>query len=662
MSKANSDFLPLPGFVRVAVVSPDLRVADVAFNTAAMVHAMKQLAGEGVQLAVFPELGLTGYTAADLFYQPSLREAAESAAGDLANAACETGVALIAGLPVEILGRLYNAAVLITADGPVGIVPKCFLPNANEFYEERWFARGETLPVTEIEFCGRTVPVGTDLVFRAIEQPSVVVGIEICEDLWAVQPPSGPLALAGATIIANPSASDELLGKAAYRKSLVAQQSARCLAAYLYASSGPGESSTDLVYAGHGIIAENGQILAETDRFEFATTWSIADIDVEFLVSERVRNSSFSAESSAGSYRLIEFSLPSRLTDAEIPVLCRPLSARPFVPENDRDREAHSREVFAIQSAGLATRLRHLDGLRPVLGLSGGLDSTLAVLVCIEALKKLNRPASDVLAISMPGPGSTGHTQTNARELAAALGVELREIPIHDAVAGHLRDIGHPEDTFDVTYENAQARERTQILMNVANQVSGIVIGTGDLSESTLGWCTFNGDHMSMYHVNSGVPKTLVRYVIQWVAGTHDGSRMQGILLSICDTPITPELLPLSGDGALVQKTEDTLGSYELHDFFLYHVIRRMARPRRVFALACLAFDGVHSQQTILTTLKTFYRRFFGSQFKRSSMPDGPKVGTVALSPRGDWRMPSDASPVLWLAECEALDESISRS
>lgn len=648
-------------FVRVAVVAPNLRVADVAFNTAEMITVMRALANDGVRLAVFPELGITGYTCADLFYQPPLREAAEVAVIDLCEAASETGVCVVAGLPVEIHGRLYNAAILIDTDGVVGIVPKSFLPTSNEFYEERWFTRAENLCIGEMEFAGSTIPVGADLIFQADAYPDFRLGIEICEDLWTVHPPSGALALAGATVVANPSASNELLGKSGYRRALVTQQSARCISAYLYASAGPGESSTDLVYSGHCMIAENGHVIAEGPRFQMTSTWTVADIDLDFLVTERLKNSSFSADAAPESARIVSFSLgePRQTNPASTPALKRKLTKRPFVPDDETNREAHCCEIFAIQSSGLCTRLNHLPNMRPVIGLSGGLDSTLALLVCIEALKALGRPASDVLAVSMPGPGSTSHTQSNASLLAETLEVEFREIPIHAAVTQHLKDLSHPDGKFDVTYENAQARKRTQILMDLANQAGGIVVGTGDLSEAALGWCTFNGDQMSMYHVNISVPKSLVRYVIEWAASKTTNSTLAETLRSICDTPITPELLPLAADGGLIQKTEETLGSYDLHDFFLFHVIRRHSSPRKVFTLATLAFDGIFDQAVILATLRTFYSRFFASQFKRSAMPDGPKVGTVALSPRGDWRMPSDAAPALWLEECNELEREL---
>lgn len=644
-------------FIRVAVVSPELRVADVTFNVKQIRDALDALGKQGVRLAIFPELAITGYTCADLFFQPTLRDAAEAAVAPLTEAVKTSGVSAVVGLPIEIGNRLYNAAMLIDENGPAGIVPKSYLPSSNEFYEERWFSRAGVLDEQIVEFGGMLVPVGADLLFRAESDPHFCLGIEICEDLWSVEPPSGGLALAGAMVIANPSASDELLGKADYRRSLVVQQSARCLATYLYASAGPGESSTDLVYSGHCIIAENGGSLAETTRFEPLTTWAIADIDVDFLVSERLKSSSFSATAPNSAYRVISFALgrPEHVGDGR--TLMRKISPSPFVPEREIDRGAHCSEVFAIQSAGLATRLRHIPGVRPVIGISGGLDSTLALLVCIEAMKKTHRNPSEILAVSMPGPGSTSLTQTNARALADLLGVEVREIPIHQAVQSHLRDIGHADDNYDTTFENAQARERTQILMDLANQVGGIVVGTGDLSEAALGWCTYSGDHLSMYHVNIGVPKTLVRYVIEWVGTQTSNNALATTLRSIGATPITPELLPLSADGDLVQRTEDTLGSYELHDFFLFHTVRRNARPRKVFALACHAFQGRFEPTLVLETLKTFYRRFFSNQFKRSAMPDGPKVGTVALSPRGDWRMPSDARADLWLAECDSLSK-----
>ncbi|MGH8046375.1 MAG: NAD(+) synthase, partial [Chthoniobacterales bacterium] len=469
--------------------------------------------------------------------------------------------------------------------------------------------------------------------------------------LWAVAPPSGPLALAGASLILNPSASDELLGKSEYRRDLVRQQSARCLAAYAYAGAGPCESSMDMVFSGAGLLAECGQVLAEAGRFDFEGGITTADFDMQRITHERLANSSFSAADAQG-MRKISLTLGDL---AETGTLRRPVLPRPFVPDSESERAAHCHEIFSIQATGLARRLLHTGSKKLVLGLSGGLDSTLAALVCIRALEKLGRPASDLLAVVMPGPGSTERTQKNAAALAAALGAECRTIPIHAAVAQHLTDIGQPADLHDATYENAQARERTQILMDLANRERGIVVGTGDLSEAALGWCTFNGDHMSMYHVNAGVPKTLVKHLVQWCADEVFDEPARTLLLDIVATPISPELLPLGEGAALVQKTEETVGPYELHDFFLFQMIRNGFGPAKIVALAGIAFDGRFASDEIRRWLKVFYTRFFANQFKRSSMPDGPKVGTVALSPRGDWRMPSDAVAAAWLTELDAL-------
>ncbi len=637
------------GFLRCAVVTPELRVADVAFNVEATCAALRELAEEGVTLAVFPELGLTGYTCADLFFQPSLVEAAEEALMSLADAVAETGVAAVVGLPLTVESRLYNCAAVVTVDGVAGIVPKTWLPTTGEFYEERWFARADTLSVDEVAVGAAVVPIGTDLIFVDPADGRLRLGIEICEDLWGAEPMSGPLATAGATVIANPSASDEVLGKAGYRRELVRQQSARCLAGYLYSSAGPGESSTDVVYSGHSLIAECGTDLAETERFQFGTTWAIADLDLDHVRADRVGNSSFAASAAEDSWRLV----PLRLDEREAGgALRRHVARTPFIPAAGERRAADCREIFAIQSTGLARRLRHTGAKTAVIGVSGGLDSTLALLVTIRALAAAGLDAAAVVAVVMPGPGSSDRTQGNAQKLAESVGADVRVIPIGDAVEQHLRAIGHPDGQHDATYENVQARERTQLLMSVANQTGGIVVGTGDLSELALGWCTYNGDQMSMYHVNAGVPKTLVRYLIEWCADEVFEGEVVGVLRDIVDTPISPELVPTAGG---VQETESAIGRYLLHDFFLYHAVRLRERPAKVFALAREVFDGEFADDEIRETLRTFYRRFFANQFKRSAMPDGPKVGTVALSPRGDWRMPSDASAELWLAELEQL-------
>ncbi|MCS7060811.1 MAG: NAD(+) synthase [Anaerolineae bacterium] len=643
------------GFVRVAAVTPETRVADVDFNTSAVITALHQAARRGCRLALFPELCITGYSCADLFNQAILLHEARAALPRIAEAADKAGIAAVVGLPLEVDGRLYNCAAFLCGGRVIGVVPKSFLPTTNEYYEERWFTAALRAARQTVLFDGQATPFGPDMLFEADNVPSCVIGIELCEDLWAVNPPSGAMALAGATVLLNPSASDEVLGKADYRRDLVRQQSARCLAAYVYAAAGPGESTTDVVFGGHSMIAENGALLAEAERFRFDTQVIVADVDVQRLVAERLRNSSFSAAGGAHDFRLVSFTLPDPLAGAEPPDLLRPLAQMPFVPADRARRAYHCREIFSIQSTGLAKRLKHVGVKTVTLGISGGLDSTLALLVTIKAFDTLGLNRAGIVAVTMPGFGTTARTRDNAQRLAEQVGVTLRLIPITDAVRQHFKDIGHDETIHDVTYENAQARERTQILMDLANKLGGLVVGTGDLSELALGWATFNGDHMSMYHVNAGVPKTLVRYLIEWAADAEFSGETSAILRDIIAMPITPELLPLGEGGALQQETEATIGPYLLHDFFLFYTLRYGFAPRKVFYLARRAFDGVYAPREILRWMKVFYARFFSQQFKRSAMPDGPKVGTVALSPRGDWRMPSDAAGALWIAELEAI-------
>lgn len=643
------------GFVRVAAISPELRVADVRFNTAQIVEALGAAAARGARLALFPELCITGYSCADLFDQTLLREAARSALLEVAGATARLGIAAVVGLPFAVQGRLYNCAALAAEGRVLGLVPKSFLPNSNEYYEGRWFTPAERCGVQAVELAGAEVPFGAGLLFSADNLPGCTIGIEICEDLWSVSPPSEDMALAGATVLLNPSAGDELLGKVDYRRALVCQQSGRCLAAYLYAGAGPGESTTDVVYSGHSLIAENSTLLAETERFQFSTQLAVADLDVQRLAHERLRSSSFSAACPRQAHRVVHFHLPQPSAQGAEPRLLRPLSQTPFVPADPAQRARHAREIFHIQSTGLAKRLRHTGLSSVTLGISGGLDSTLALLVCVRAFDILGLDRRGIVAITMPGFGTTERTRSNAERLAGFLGVTLRRIPIVDAVRQHFRDIGHDEAVHDLVYENAQARERTQILMDVANQIGGLVVGTGDLSELALGWATYNGDHMSMYHVNAGVPKTLVRYLVEWAAESEFTGEAAEVLRDICATPITPELLPPDGNGALQQRTEAAIGPYALHDFFLHYTVRFGFSPRKVFFLARQAFAGLHEPADILRWMAVFYRRFFSQQFKRSAMPDGPKVGSVALSPRGDWRMPSDASSALWVQELEEL-------
>ena len=628
------------GFVRVAAVSPELVLGDVAKNVTIIAREARTLAERGCRLVVFPELSLTGYSCADLFHTTTLLDASVKGLAELVQVTEDLPCVLVVGLPLRVQDRLYNMAAVLAKGRLLGLVPKSFLPNSSEFYERRWFSPAHTLAVSTLRLNDQDVAIGTKLLFEALDVPGFVLGVEICEDLWTVIPPSGHLALAGALVLANPSASTEALGKAPYRRHLVVQQAARCLAAYVYAGAGAGESTTDVVYSGHCLVAENGILLGETERFSFETRAIVTDVDLHHLAHERLKSSAFRDEAGSMDFRRVAFSLGTALGGAD--TLLRSISAHPFVPSGKVDRAAVCEEIFAIQSTGLARRLKQARAKTAVLGLSGGLDSTLALLVMLEALRRAGMPMTAALTVTMPGFGTTARTRGNAEKLAEALNIELRTISIHEAVHQHFADIGHSETQHDATYENSQARERTQILMDLANKTGGIVVGTGDLSEAALGWCTFNGDHMSMYHVNSGVPKTLVRYLIEWCAAGPFADKAGAILLDIADTPITPELLPLAADESLQQKTEDTIGPYELHDFFLFHFVRHGSNAEKIRWLAAQAFAGKYDDETIAQWLAVFFKRFAQNQFKRSSVPDGPKVGSVALSPRGDWRMPSD--------------------
>lgn len=645
---------PAADFLRIATAAPELRVADISFNVGHHEACLRRAAAEGASLVLFPELSLTGYTCGDLFSQAILHERARAAAVELAALTAKLGVHAVVGLPLVHHGRLYNCAAVLGAGRVLGFVPKVFLPTTAEYYEERWFTSAAGMGPAEVDVGGERVPLASELLF---EDPvsGCTFGIEICEDLWTVKPPSGDLCLAGANLILNLSASNELLGKSAYRRDLVRQQSARCMTAYAYAGAGPGESSTDVVFSGHCLIAENGSMLAESERFKFDSQLIYADIDVGRLLHERLCNSSFSAGSATVAFRRVPVRL-ARPAPAQNPLgRLRPNSPHPFVPRDSAARAATCREIFAIQSTGLAKRLKHTGAKTVVLGISGGLDSTLALLVTARAFDLLGLDRKGILAPTLPGFGTTQRTRSNAEQLVEHLGATLRVIPIEAAVRQHFKDIGHDPAIHDVTYENAQARERTQILMDLANKVGGFVVGTGDLSEAALGWCTFNGDHMSMYHVNSGVPKTLVRYLVEWCADAEFTGATAQVLHDIVATPISPELLPVNAKGAQQQQTEDVVGPYELHDYFLYHTVRLGNRPAKILYLAEMAFGEKYPRATILRWLEVFVRRFFTQQFKRSAMPDGPKVGSVALSPRGDWRMPSDASAAEWLAEIATL-------
>lgn len=647
-------------FVRVASAAPELRVADVDFNASQMSTAMEVAAKRGASIILFPELSLTGYTCGDLFTQSLLLKRALESLQALAVDTEKFGIHAIVGLPLALNGRLYNCAALIGGGAVLGIVPKQFLPTTGEFYEERWFTSGAKLTPARVDMGDHAVPIASNLLFVANNLPGCTLGIEICEDLWAVEPPSGGQALAGATLIFNPSASNELLGKSTYRRELVRSQSARCLAAYVYSSSGPGESSTDLVFSGHCMVAENGSMLSESERFHFDSQIIYADIDLDRILHERLCNSSFSATTSTVDFQQVCFDCPV-LSKAQHPLgSLRPNSPAPFVPADPAVRASTCREIFAIQSTGLAKRIRHTGVKAVVIGISGGLDSTLALLVAMHSFDMLGLNRKGIVAVTMPGLGTSQRTKSNAEALVNGLGAELRVVAIHEAVKLHFKDIGHDPAVLDATYENAQARERTQILMDLANQCGGLVVGTGDLSEAALGWCTFNGDHMSMYHVNVGVPKTLVRYIIEWCADAEFSGPVSAVLRDICATPITPELLPMGADGQQQQLTEDIVGPYELHDYFLYQMIRHGQRPAKILYMAEQAFGAKYDRAIILRWLEVFVRRFFSQQFKRSAMPDGPKVGSVALSPRGDWRMPSDASAAEWLTEIDTLRRSAS--
>ena len=634
------------GFLKAATLSPSLRVADCAYNTSQILSQLKDAAARGVRLAVFPEFCLTGYTCGDLFLQRTLQQGALDGLQTLLDASRELDVVALVGLPLLVRGKLYNCAAVLCGGRLLGLVPKTYLPNYGEFYEKRQFTPGST-EVETVTVCGQEVPFGTSLLFRCRQMPSFVLGVEICEDLWSALPPSTFHALAGATVIANLSASDETVGKAEYRRTLVSNQSARLLCGYLYASAGHGESTQDMVFAGHDLIAENGTLLAETSPFEGG--WAETELDCQRMESERARNTSF--EPSTVGYLTVDFDL----TLTETP-LSRWVDPTPFIPHDERRRAERCELILKMQADGLAKRLEHAHAKTAVIGISGGLDSCLALLVAVRAMKQLGRPASDVLAVTMPCFGTTRRTRSNAEILCDELAVSFTEIDIANTVHSHFKDIGQDEQMLDVTFENGQARVRTLELMDTANRTGGLVVGTGDLSELALGWATYNGDHMSMYGVNAGVPKTLVRHLVRYEADIAASAELRRVLLDILDTPVSPELLPAK-DGEIAQKTEDLVGPYELHDFYLYYVLRFGFGPAKIFRLAKAAFAGraEYPDEVLYRWLRNFYWRFFAQQFKRSCLPDGPKVGSVTLSPRGDWRMPSDAAAALWLAELEQI-------
>ena len=639
----------------MAAAIPSVKVADCSYNVQQIESLIAMAEGKGVEVIVFPELCITGYTCQDLFKQTLLLEQAETSVLMLLDFTRKLDIISIVGVPVVVGDLLLNCAAVIQKGDLLGLVPKTYLPNYSEFYEKRWFASSQDLQPSEIRFAGNKIVVTPQpTLFRTCD--GAMFGVEICEDVWAPVPPSCNLALSGADIIFNLSASDELIGKHDYLKGLLAQQSARMISGYVYSGCGFGESTQDVVYGGNAIAYENGQILAESERFAFDSQLIITQIDVEKIRNERRTNSTYINAQRGHDSRIVNaHTVMPR--DFE---LIRDVDPHPFIPKTD-DMEKSCDEIFSIQVAGLAKRLVHTGCKTVVVGISGGLDSTLALLVCVRTFDKLQLSRKGIVGVTMPGFGTTDRTYNNAVNLMKSLGITLREISIADAVKQHFNDIGHDINVHDVTYENSQARERTQILMDLSNQLGALVIGTGDLSELALGWATYNGDHMSMYGVNAGVPKTLIKYLVKFVAMSEDSDETRSILLDIIDTPISPELIPADEAGNITQKTEDLVGPYELHDFFLYHIIRFGYRPSKIFMLARKAFDGsnpeapFYDDETIKKWLTIFLRRFFNQQFKRSCLPDGPKVGSVSLSPRGDWRMPSDASSALWLKECEQI-------
>lgn len=633
------------GFIKIVAVTPDMRVADPAYNTDVMIEEMKQAAQKGAKVIVFPELSISGYSCEDLFLQELLLEESRRQLCRMAKETASLDALVFAGLPFEHRNRLYNVAAALHRGKILGLIPKRNIPNYSEFYEARHFTPGPKNP-EYVECNEEQVPFGSRILFECEEMRGLSVAAEICEDVWVASPPSTEHALAGATLIVNLSASDEVVGKDTYRQDLAKGQSARLLCGYIYSSAGDGESTTDVVYSGHNLIAENGIVLAESPRFSNQTTW--ADLDVHRLMSERRRLGTFRQEENL-SYIRVKFHLKKEDT-----ALIRMFDANPFVPSNKQDRDKRCQDILSIQAGGLRKRLLHTNCKSAVVGISGGLDSTLALLVTVRAFDSCGLSRDGITAVTMPCFGTTDRTYTNACELIRCLGATFREIDIREAVNIHFRDIGQDQERHDVTYENAQARERTQILMDIANQTGGLVIGTGDMSELALGWATYNGDHMSMYGVNASVPKTLVRHLVRYYAETCDNETLSAILYDILDTPVSPELLPPE-NGKISQKTEDLVGPYELHDFYLYYMLRFGYEPEKIYRVAKKAFAGIYDNATILKWLKTFYRRFFSQQFKRSCIPDGPKVGSVALSPRGDWRMPSDACAALWLGQIEEL-------
>ena len=647
---------------RIASVSPVIKVADTKFNTLKLKKAIDYCLDKGFRFILFPELSLTGYTCADLFLQDTLLKSVESSISELARYTRAKKATIVVGAPLACLNKLYNCAVFISDGNILGVVPKTYLPNYNEYYEKRWFSSELDRNIDTILIDGSEVPFGADILFRLRELPECLAGIEICEDLWSVIPPSFQMAAAGATLLMNLSAGNEILGKSNYRRELVVSQSARCIAVYAYSSAGFGESTTDVVFAGHNIIAENGRLLAESKRLRLEAEYTFAEADINRMALERLRNKTFADTREMKKFRIIEFSLIAPKAIFEY----LKFSCNPFVPDDESKRTEVCEEIFSLQAIALAKRIMHINTKKVVIGISGGLDSTLALIASARTFDLLDYSRKGIIAVTMPGPGTTQRTRNNAQLLAKAMGVSFEKIDISKSVKQHLNDIKHPEGNFDIVYENAQARERTQILMDLANKHNAIVIGTGDLSELVLGWCTYNGDHMSMYGLNAGIPKTLVRYIVRWYAesaalynkDSKNADVIKKALADIAATPISPELIPPDKDGNIVQETEKAVGPYILNDFFIYYVVRLNFSPKKVLFIADNVFKNDYRFDEIKMHLVNFYNRFFASQYKRSCLPDGVKVGSVSVSPRSDLRMPSDVTVKLWENEIRELEKN----
>lgn len=639
------------GFIRVGAIVNKLDLANPLKNADVIIKEIKKAETLGVSIVTTPELSLSGYTCGDLFLQEQLLDDSIKALEQVLNETKDIDIISILGMPLRHDNQLFNCAVVITKGKILGVIPKTYIPNYQEFYEARWFSSSKELITEEIEILGQLVPITTNILFQDKTLKEATFGIEICEDLWTVNPPSNNHALAGATMIFNLSSSNELIGKQEYRKSLVSSQSARTISAYIYASSGVMESTSDILFGGASMIYENGSILAENKRFELESNIITADIDVLKLANDRIKNRSFMKNTNLEEYKIIKLDIKDNIKE-----LNREYKEYPFVPSNELERNKRCEEIIEIQSTALARRLIQVGNPKCVIGMSGGLDSTLAFLVIVKAYEKLKRNPKDIIGITMPGFGTTDRTYQNSIDLVKEYGGTLKEISIKDAALLHMKDIGLPETDRSITYENIQARERTQILMDVANMENGLVIGTGDLSELALGWCTYNGDHMSMYAVNTSIPKTLVRYLVAWIKDTTDGKKKE-VLQDILDTPISPELLPPDEAGNILQKTESSIGPYVLHDFYLYHFLRYGATPKKIYTLAKHTFKNSFSNEEIKKWLKVFIRRFFTQQFKRNCIPDGVKVGSISLSPRGDLRMPSDANYETWIKELEDIND-----